>query len=423
MKLSDFGRRYAGDIGISELMDDLGNALAGDRQMLMLGGGNPSHIPEVQELFRQRMVQILENPGEFERMVGDYDTPQGAKLFVEALAGLFRREFGWDVAPENIALTNGSQNSFFYLFNMFAGRFGGNRRKQILLPLAPEYIGYADVGLEEDFFVANRPDITRLDDYIFKYHVDFDRVAVTDDIGAVCVSRPTNPTGNVLTDDEVTALGRLAADADVPLIIDNAYGTPFPNIIYEAVQPVWNSNTIVCMSLSKLGLPGLRTGIVIADKEIIRLVSRMTAVFSLAPGSMGAAVALDMVRTGEITRISRDLVRPYYERKARRAVAQLTTEMADLPCAIHKPEGALFLWLWFEGLPITSHELYERLKARGVLVVSGHYFFPGLRDEAWRHRHECIRVTYAQDERVVEQGLSIIADEIRDLYAKPLPRS
>ena len=416
MELSDFGRRYSGKIGISELMDDLGSALVGDRSMLMLGGGNPSHIPEVQALLRKRMEAMLATPGEFERVVGDYDTPQGATHFVEALAELFQREFGWDIGPQNIALSNGSQNSFFYLFNMFAGRFGGRRSKRILLPLAPEYIGYTDVGLEEDFFIANRPEIERIGDHIFKYHVDFDRVAVTDEIGAMCVSRPTNPTGNVLTDAEITTLREMAAAQGIPLIIDNAYGTPFPNIIYEDVEPVWDSNTILCMSLSKLGLPGLRTGIVIANEEIIRVISQMTAVFSLSPGSMGAAMALDLVRTGEITRVSREVVQPYYREKAMRAVAQLEQEMAGVPFAVHKPEGALFLWLWFEGLPITSSELYERLKARGVLVVSGHYFFPGLKDD-WQHQHECIRVTYAQDDHVVETGLSIIADEVRKVYA------
>jgi len=49
--------------------------------------------------------------------------------------------------------------------------------------------------------------------------------------------------------------------------------------------------------------------------------------------------------------------------------------------------------------------------------VSGHYFFPGL-EETWRHKDECIRVTYAQDDEVVEKGLSIIADEVRKAYAE-----
>ena len=44
MKFSDFGKRFAGEIGIGELMDDLGDALVSDPAPLMLGGGNPAHI-------------------------------------------------------------------------------------------------------------------------------------------------------------------------------------------------------------------------------------------------------------------------------------------------------------------------------------------------------------------------------------------
>ncbi len=417
MKFSDFGKRFAGEIGIGELMDDLGDALVSDPAPLMLGGGNPAHVPEVQALFRSRMKDILSSAGEFERVIGNYDTPQGAKAFLGALTDLFRDEFGWDIRPVNIALTNGSQNAFFSLFNLFAGKFYGGQLKQILLPLAPEYIGYSEVGLEPNFFQANRPEIELLDDRLFKYRVDFDRLKMDDSIGAICFSRPTNPTGNVVTDDEVSRLRELANLQDIPLIIDNAYGTPFPNIIYSEAQPVWDENIVLCLSLSKFGLPSLRTGIVIAREEIIQVVSRMTSVFSLAPGSFGPALALDLVKSGEITRMSNDVVKPFYEEKANRAVAQLRREMDDhIPMRIHKPEGALFLWLWFEGLPISSQELYQRLKKKGVLVVSGHYFFPGMEQDDWAHKEQCIRVTYAQDDEVVERGISLIAEEIRDLF-------
>ena len=76
----------------------------------------------------------------------------------------------------------------------------------------------------------------------------------------------------------------------------------------------------------------------------------------------------------------------------------------------------MFLWLWFKGLPISSGELYERLKQRKVLVVSGEYFFPGLAP-GWPHTRECLRVTYSQDPEDVEQGLGVIAEEVRALYA------
>ena len=419
MEFSDFGKRFAGEIGIGELMDDLGSALVADPSPLMLGGGNPAHIPEVQSLFRTRMEDILAQPGEFERIVGNYDTPQGAKVFIGALAELFKSEFDWKIGPENLALTNGSQNAFFSLFNLFAGGFSGGIKKQILLPLAPEYIGYSEVGLEPEFFRSIKPEISLLPDRKFKYRVDFEHLKLDQEVGAVCFSRPTNPTGNVVTDKEVSRLRELANASGVPLIIDNAYGTPFPNIIFEEATPVWDENIILCLSLSKFGLPTLRTGIIVASREIIQVVSRMTSVFSLAPGSMGPALALDLVKSGEITRVSREIIRPFYEFKANRAVAQLLSGIgSEIPMRIHKPEGALFLWLWFENLPISSRELYTRLKKRGVLVVSGHYFFPGMEKDFWLHKEQCIRVTYAQDDKVVEKGLSVLVDEIQLLYRK-----
>jgi valine--pyruvate aminotransferase len=64
-------------------------------------------------------------------------------------------------------------------------------------------------------------------------------------------------------------------------------------------------------------------------------------------------------------------------------------------------------------MPITSKELYQRLKKREVLVIPGHYFFFGHADPDWGHRDECIRVSYAMDEDVVRDGLRIIAEEVR----------
>lgn len=415
MNLSRFGEKFTRKAGITELMDDLGAAMAGG-DMLMLGGGNPAHIPEVQERFRQRMEEILREPRGFETMIGNYDGSRGNAAFIEAMAGMLQDTFGWPIGPKNIALTNGSQNAFFCLFNLFAGEMPDGSKKKILFPLTPEYIGYADVGLTDDFFLARRPGIEMLDDGLFKYHIDFARLEVGDDIGAICVSRPTNPTGNVLTDEEILQLDLLAQDKGIPLIIDNAYGTPFPDIIFTEARPRWNPNTIVCMSLSKFGLPNLRTGIVIAREEITAAIADINGVMHLAPGGIGARMALDLVRSGEIMQISREVVQPFYHRKAMAALDECRKALAGIPCRIHKPEGAIFLWLWFQGLPCTSAQLYERLKARNTLVIPGHHFFPGLAHEYWQHKHECIRLTYAQDDGIVHEGIKVIADEVRTLY-------
>ncbi len=397
-------------------MDDMGKAMAVNRDMLMLGGGNPAHIPEVQNVFRESMKNILNTGRAFEDCVGNYDAPQGNIPYIEELAALLKREYGWDITGRNIALTNGSQSAFFLLFNMFSGRYSDGSFKKILLPLTPEYIGYADAGLSnEEIFTSIRPEIEFLDDHMFKYSIDFNNLVIDQNIGAICVSRPTNPTGNVLRNSEVEKLIGLSKKHSIPLIIDNAYGNPFPNIIFTDAKPYWDENIIMCMSLSKLGLPGVRTGIIIASEEVISAVSQLNAVINLAPGSVGSALTEQIVRTGEIIEISRNLIMPYYREKVERAVSIFKDKLHGLDFFIHKPEGAIFLWLWFRGMKIDSRILYERLKNRGVLIIPGHGFFPGLSGE-WQHRNECIRVTYSQGDDTVSRGIEIIADEVRKAY-------
>jgi valine--pyruvate aminotransferase len=417
MKLTKFGDKFTGTLGIQELMDDLGKAMASsDGNQIMLGGGNPGHLTEVQALFRQSMETIMKQPHAFERIVGNYDTPAGEAGFIQALAELLRDRFNWPISAENIMLTNGSQSAFFFLFNMLAGQCADGKFRKVLLPVVPEYIGYEDVGIDSNIFATRKPTIELLENREFKYRVDFDNLNITDEISALCISRPGNPTGNVITDDEVAKLSALAQKHEIPLIIDGAYGSPFPNIIYTDAKPHWDDHIILTLSLSKLGLPGLRTGIVIANPEIIRTLAVMNSVFTLSPGSMGVAIAHEMVKNGDIIRVSDELIQSHYRAKMERGLQNLHKSLAGIDYYIHRPEGAMFFWIWFKDLPITSAELYNRLKDRGVLCVSGHYFFPGI-EEDWAHKNECIRLTYSQNPEDVEKGIAIIAEEVRQVYS------
>ncbi len=350
-------------------------------------------------------------------MLGNYPVPAGEERFRVVLAELLNREYGLDVSAKNIALTNGSQSGFFLLFNLLAGVQQDGSFKKILLPLTPEYIGYSDVGLEPDMLTALRPSIEFLPDNLFKYRLNPAELEIGDDIAAMCISRPTNPTGNVLTDAEVSQLATLAKTNSIPLIIDNAYGMPFPQILFTETTLFWDPSIILCMSMSKLGLPGIRTGIVVASEEIVDALASMTSVMSLAVPSIGAVLLSDMVASRRILEISEHIVRPFYADKMEQALGFAHAALAGLPYHVHKPEGALFLWLWFPDLPISSTELYQRLKRRDVLVLSGHNFFPGLEEE-WQHQHECLRVTYTQDAEIVRRGLQAIAEEVSRAYAE-----
>lgn len=423
---SKFGQKFSQNSGILQLMDDLGNALASDKPINMLGGGNPASIKAVNDVY-QETLQNLIHDGTALNSIGNYSTPQGDAGFIDSLVAFFNRHYDWGLTADNIALTNGSQNAFFYLFNLFSGKFSDNQDKKILLPLAPEYIGYADAHIDDKHFIAVEPIIEDTtyqgETGFFKYRVDFDKLAKLPElqngqIGAICCSRPTNPTGNVLTDDEMDKLLAIAKAHNLPLIVDNAYGMPFPNIIYSDTTLTFDDNVILCFSLSKVGLPGVRTGIVVANPQVIKAVCAMNAVINLAPVRFGATIAKPLFDDDRIATLSNDTIKPFYQQQSTLAVRLLKHEFQDLPVKIHKPEGAMFLWVWFKDLPVSTQVLYEKLKEKGTLIIPSEHFFVGLDTNHYRHAHECIRLSVAQPDEVLQKGIGTIGEVVRELYSE-----
>jgi valine--pyruvate aminotransferase len=418
-KWSILGEQFTRGSGIMELMDDLGKAMSDpDSVQAMLGGGNPASIPQANALWRKRMEEILATPGELEAMLSNYDTPQGKDLFLKSLADYLSRNFGWKISEKNITITTGSQQGFFLLFNFLAGEYADGSKKKILFPLCPEYIGYADQLLEPGNFQTFAPKVETYGEHEFKYFIDFDKFKIGPDCGAVCVSRPTNPTGNVLTDQEIEKLIQLTMEAKVPLIVDNAYGLPFPGVIYTEANVLYEPHMIYSLSLSKLGLPGVRTGIIIANEEVTHTLSAANAILTLANTTVGQVLTAPLLDSGQIDDLVSQSIRPYYEEKSHHAQDCLRRHFGDrFPWRVHKSEGAFFLWLWFPDLPISTKELYEKLKNRGVIVVPGEYFFFGI-DSEITHKDECLRLSFIQDQNKVDTGIQITAEVLEEVYNK-----
>ena len=92
--------------------------------------------------------------------------------------------------------------------------------------------------------------------------------------------------------------------------MDNAYGVPFPNIIFEDVEPFWNENTILCMSLSNSGFQGVRCGIVIANEQVTEALSNMNGIISLAPGSIGPPARLTASLKKRLAASGEEVIKP-----------------------------------------------------------------------------------------------------------------
>ncbi|MFA6774856.1 MAG: valine--pyruvate transaminase [Sphaerochaetaceae bacterium] len=434
MKLSDFGSKLTARSGILRLMDDLGKPLPEGIVPYPLGGGNPARIPQVEAAYRHEMEKLLSHGEDFENAIAHYDAPQGRMRFVEQVSSYLSRTYGWKIGPENVAVLNGSQSAMFDLFNMFSGTFTKGSliwRKTILFPLMPEYVGYADQGIERDTFASLPSRCEYIGDHTFKYFIDFPLLEKYLDehgkegkdgqVGAICVTRPTNPSGNVLTDEEIRRLSRLAHECGIPLIVDNAYGLPFPDIVFvDHAEPIWNEDIVLSMSLSKIGLPAIRTGIVIASKEIVAALSNINAIVALTSGSMGQVLAGDLIESGVLVKLARNAVQPYYQRRAVQTQKWINTFFEGTSYAFHKMEGSIFCWLYLPDLRIGTCRFYEVLKGRGVITVPGEYSFFGHPDQRdgkpYPHPHydKCLRLNYSAPEAQVETGLRIIAEEYRN---------
>ncbi|QTQ13770.1 valine--pyruvate transaminase [Treponema parvum] len=427
LNFSDFGKKLTENSGILQLMDDLGQPLPPGHSF-QLGGGNPARIPELDEMYQSEMAKIMAADDSFGQLIGRYDAPGGRVSFLDDIASCLSGKYGWNITSENIAVTNGSQTAMFYLFNLFGGTSTENgvaEKKTVVFPLVPEYIGYADQGIEKDMFVGIPALFEIFDDHTFKYSVDFlvleKYLAEHDNVGALCVTRPTNPTGNVLTDDEILHLSKLAVRYDIPLIIDNAYGLPWPDIIFtDSAGPFFSENVILSMSMSKIGLPSMRTGIIIAQKEIAKAVSNINAIISLTTASAGQAIASSLIRSGKLLDCAKNIVRPFYEKRSKDAQTWIHKYFAGTNYAVHKSEGSIFLWLLLFDLKIPTKELYCQLKKCGVIVVPGEYFFfgdasdgsfPPVKDHP--HYDKCLRLNYSRPAEETEEGIRIISEVYR----------
>ncbi|WP_075185817.1 valine--pyruvate transaminase [Teredinibacter haidensis] len=411
MKLSSIGQQLCSESGIVSLMEDLGDALNVNPDMLFLGGGNPASVPAFEQRIAQHLQRIATDPVKLHKLLGVYQSPRGNEQFISALAAYLRNTLGWDISERNLAVTNGSQPAFFLLFNMLAGEAPEGGVRRIYLPLMPEYLGYKDQALAPDLFKSFRPAVTLTGEHRFKYKIDFEALHIDDDIAALCVSRPTNPTGNVLTDDEMDQLNRLSLQYEVPLIVDCAYGTPFPGLLYKNITSQWQPNNIFVLSLSKLGLPGVRAGIVVAKESVINKLVHANTIVSLANGNLGPMLAAELLISDDLEHICQQELLPYYRSKRSQILKLLGEHLQGVNYRIHESEGAFFVWLWLPDLPISSTQLYERLKQRNVLVMAGEHFFFGLEGE-WEHQKQCLRLNFCQSEEVMNAALGILAEEL-----------
>lgn len=416
--LSHIGNEMSRLTGVRAIMKDIIETLraGAGQEFINLSAGNPLILPEVEQLWRDCTAALLAS-SEYGEVVCRYGASQGYQPLIDAVVNDFNQRYGLNLSDRNVLITPGSQSIYFYAANAFGGHTADGRLKKIVLPLSPDYTGYGGVTLVAEALVAYKPTLdVDAPAHRFKYRPDFSQLEIAEDTGCVVFSRPCNPTGNVLTDDEVKKIAALAEPYDVPVLIDSAYAPPFPALNFTEMTPMFGGNLIHCMSLSKAGLPGERIGIAIGDERLIHVLECFQTNLCIHSSRYGQAIAARAIASGELVNISETVIRPFYQQKFQILESTLDQAMPnDVPWFLHRGEGAIFAWLWLKELPMTDWEFYQRLKQVGVVVVPGSPFFPGLR-ETWDHTQQCVRISLTGSDQELETAMNRLAEVVKQVY-------
>ena len=248
-----------------------------------------------------------------------------------AVAARMQRRTGRPCSTDNVVLTPGTQGGLFCALNCLAGP-----GDEVILP-EPIYGPYAGVIGASGARMVNVPLHAEKG-----FHPDLDSLAraVTPRTRVIWINSPHNPTGAVLTADEIAAIAELCRQHDLWLVSDEVYedlAFTRPHVSPWSL-PDMAERTIVASSLSKShAMAGFRFGWVIGPPAL----SRHLFDFLLCMYFGGPA----FIQDGALAALGSDLpemaaLRETYRRRA----LLLSSILAQAPtCRALPPEGGMFV--------------------------------------------------------------------------------
>jgi hypothetical protein len=198
------------------------------------------------------------------------------------------------------------------------------------------------------------------------------RRAVTPKTNVILVTNPNNPTGAVLTADEMDAVVDAARKAGAWLMVDEIYRGA--EVQGETSPTFWGryEKVIITSGLSKaFGLPGLRIGWVLAPPKVIEELWVHHDYLTLTPGLLGdrlGTIAMEPQRRESILARTRNIIRENLP-----PLEEWFMKNDDILTYVRPQAGAITYCEY--KLPITSTDLINRLRIElSVFLTPGDQF-------------------------------------------------
>lgn len=320
-----------------------------------------------------------------------YTPSAGIMPLRKAIADFVSKDRGLKAGPENVVVTPGGKPVLFY--TIFACVDPGD---EVIHP-NPGFPIYESVI---ELVGATPVPIPLHEANEFRLDVKELAALITPRTRMIIINSPQNPTGSVLTRDDLEAIARLAVKHDLWVLSDEIYS----RILYEgahhsiATFPGMAERTIVLDGFSKTyAMTGWRLGYGVMEPKLAQHVARLGTNNHSCTASLVQYAGLEAL-TGPQESVER-MVAEF--RRRRDVIVDGLNNIPGFRCL--KPHGAFYVFPSITGTGLKSKELATNLLEKGgVAALSGTAF--------GKHGEGYLRFSYANSVEQIQIALGRISE-------------
>ncbi|CAN5684080.1 pyridoxal phosphate-dependent aminotransferase [soil metagenome] len=329
-----------------------------------------------------------------------YGPPLGLPQLREAIAADATDRKGFQVDPAQVVVTPGAKPIMFYALLALA-----EPGSEVIYP-DPGFPIYESMAR---FAGAKPVPIPLREENGFRMDTDELRSLLTDRTRLIIFNSPHNPTGSMLTAEDLQAVAEMVTASDITVLADEIYG----RIVYDGKHHSicalngLPDRTIMLDGFSKTwAMTGWRLGYAVLPKELVAPFSRLIINSVSCTSSHSQLAALEA-----LTGPQDEVAAMVEEFRARRdLVVDGLNALPGIRCL--QPQGAFYVFPNVAGTGLTGAQLADRfLNEAGVSVLAGTAFGTVGKDH--------IRISYANSRPNLSRALDLMAGVLAGSAGSP----
>jgi aspartate aminotransferase len=332
-----------------------------------------------------------------------YTAPAGTPEARAAISEYYYKLRGVKYNPDQIVVTPGSKLVMFAVIMMLA-----EPGEEIIYP-DPGYPIYKSVI---DFTGATGVAIPLREENQFRLDVKELKKLVTPRTRLLIINSPENPTGSVLTRQDLEEIYKLACDNDFLIMADEIYSRIIYDIKFESISQ-FDANqdrVIILDGLSKVyAMCGWRLGWGLLPKELAPAVARLQTNISSCATSFIQQAAVEALLGPQDAPAA--MIAEFQKR--RDFFVEGINQIEGFSCL--KPHGAFYVWPNIKNTGWESRELAEyMLMELGVAGLAGTAF--------GQHGQGYLRFSYSNSIENIKKALARIREAMPALIKEPIKK-